>query len=177
MPRSTRWRAVAVMTAAALLVGLTVATVAWASASRPRAVKGKAAGAFAMSSAKSFQLAGSVTTSSALGSCTDSLFEEFSTKKTIVLDTLVVDATDTVKPEVVLWLRQQTGSGFFTHYQGVPLTTFNVTGIYSGVLALNVRLLPDSDTAGDISGSFICITPGGGDTATSGRYILTGHVG
>jgi hypothetical protein len=162
--------------AAALLVGLTAATIAWASGSGPQAAKGEATGAFATSSAKSFQLAGSVSTSSVLGSCSDSLFDDFSTKKTLVLDTLVADASDTVKPEIVLWLRQQTGSGYFTHYQGVPLTTFTVTDIYSGVLALNVRLLPGSFTAGDISASFICVTPGGGDTATSGRYILTGHV-
>jgi len=176
MPRSTRGRAAMIM-AAALLVGLTAATIAWASSSRPRAVKGKETGAFATSSAKSFQLAGSVTSSSALGSCTDSLFDGFSTKKTLVLDTLTADANDTIKPEIVLWLRQQTGAGYFTHYQGVPLTTFSPSDLYSGGLALNVRLLPDSDTAGDISASFICITPGGGDTAAAGRYILTGHIG
>jgi hypothetical protein len=128
----------------------------------------------AMAKSKLTQVSGSLNVSGTFGSCTGTLFGGVPPGKTLVLTSVAVDTTDTVRPEWVVWLRQQTGSGFFTHFMGVPLSAFTVNGMFSGTLDLNVRVTPGGSAANDISDVFVCLAPGTGDSSTSGHYFLTG---
>src|SRR5262249_44353984 len=95
-----------------------------------------------------FHAAGSGSALSAGRACTaKSLTAGIPAGRTAVLTSLATDASDTVEPELVLWLRQQTGSGFFTHFLGVPLTHFAQNGVFSGTLQLDARVVPGSTAA------------------------------
>jgi hypothetical protein len=123
-----------------------------------------------------YRAAGSLTTNSPPGTCSTSLFSSLPAGHDFVLTNVEVDATDTVRPEFVVWLRQQTGGGFFTHFVGVPLTSFAVNGILSGTLTLYELIEPGSSGAGQYSDVFVCLAPGAGDSGTTGRYSLTGYL-
>src|SRR3954466_13415412 len=119
---------------------------------------------------------GTMSVSGTFGSCTASLFTSLPPGRTFRLTNVEVDSSETVRPEFIIWLRQQTGSGFFTHFVGVPLTSFPVNGYFSGVLGLNDRIEPGSVAAGDFSDVFVCLAPGSGDSSTGGRYSLSGYL-
>ena len=119
---------------------------------------------------------GTLSASGTFGNCTTSLFTGVPAGRGFVLTNVEVDAQDTIRPEFIIGLRQQTGGGFFTHFMGVPLSFFSVNSIFSGTLALNDRVIPGSFTAGDISDVFVCLAPGSGDSATTGHYTLSGYL-
>jgi hypothetical protein len=123
-----------------------------------------------------YRVDGSISASGTFGGCSSSLFTNLPSNQTFVLTNVEADAEDTVRPEFIVWLRQQTGFGFFTHFMGVPLTQFSVDDVWSGTLGLNEQVTPGSFTAGDISDVFVCLAPGAGDSATDGSYALSGYL-
>src|SRR3954464_4019904 len=107
-----------------------------------------------------YRAANSMSVSGTFGSCSASLFTSLPAGRTLRLTNVEVDSTDTVRPEFIIWLRQQTSTGFFTHFVGVPLTSFPVNSVFSGTLTLNERITPGGNAGGDYSDVFVCLAPG-----------------
>jgi hypothetical protein len=120
-----------------------------------------------------FQFADTVSTG-----CSGSVVANVPAGRNVVITSVDAGSEDTVRPNIVVWTRQRSGGGFFTHFRGIPLDSFPApfVTLFSGTLQMNHRIVPGSFTDGDLFSMLVCIEPGVGDTNAAASFIVSGHL-